>query len=69
MLHVTLIKDGIDHGGVGSGNVDVHIDVNGHLLSTLRAPEINLQRAPDTNSYKNKLWLDTPAAGYRLSGL
>lgn len=50
MLHVTLLQQGVQHVEVDGRYADVHISADGHNLSTLGAPEINLQMAPEENS-------------------
>lgn len=51
VLHVTLMQEGVHHIKVHGGHMDVNIDVDGHRLSTLGAPEVNLQMAPKTNTW------------------
>lgn len=50
MLNVTLLQDGVHHVEVDGRHTDVHVNVNGHLLSALRAPEVDLQMAPKPNT-------------------
>ena len=45
-LHVALLQHGADQVQVGGWHVDVHIDVDGHQLSAVGAPEVHLQGAP-----------------------
>lgn len=50
VLHVTLLQDGGHQSEVPGRHTDVHVDVDGHLFITLRAPEIDLQMAPKPNT-------------------
>ena len=45
-LHVALLQHGADQVQVGGRHVDVHVDVDGHQLSAVGAPEVHLQGAP-----------------------
>ena len=49
-LHVTLLQHGADQIQVGGRHVDVHINVDGHQLSAVGAPEVDLQGAPQANT-------------------
>lgn len=50
VLHVMLLQDGVHHIHVHGRHMDVHINVDGHQFSTVRAPEIDLQMAPKPNT-------------------
>lgn len=50
MLDVTLLQDGVHHIQVHGGHMDVHINVDGHHLRALGAPEVDLQMAPKSNT-------------------
>lgn len=49
MLYVALPQHGVHYVEVLGWYVDVHIDVDGHLLSALRAPHVDLQMAPKSS--------------------
>lgn len=51
VLHLSLLQDGVHHIEVHGRHMDVHINVNGHLFRTLRAPEIDLQMTPKPNTW------------------
>lgn len=50
VLNATLLQDGVHHIEVDGRHTDVHINVNGHQLSAVGAPEVDLEMAPKTNT-------------------
>jgi len=49
-LHVALLQHGADQLQVGGGHVDVHVDVDGHQVGAVGAPEVHLQGVTQTNT-------------------
>lgn len=50
MRHVILLQDGVHHIQVHGRHTDVHVNVDGHQLSALGPPEVDLQMAPKSNT-------------------